>query len=81
MTDFEQFGENIRERPKVGNSLGLVPYDFPSIDQAYLDSKFKRTNARKLIEQAIPKETIAHDIPLANKKGIMDRIMDSFRLR
>jgi hypothetical protein len=81
MTDFEQFGENIRDRPKVGHSLGFVSYDFPSIDQTYLESKFKRTNARKQIEQAIPKETIAQDSPLAKKKGFMDRIIDSFRIK
>jgi hypothetical protein len=32
MTDFEQFGDNIRARPKVGISKGLVVYDFPKID-------------------------------------------------
>ena len=31
MTDFEQFGHNIKDRPKVGRSLGFVDYNFPKI--------------------------------------------------
>lgn len=55
MTNFEQFGENIRDRPKVGKSLGLLEYNFPSIDKAYLEKNFLKTNARQLIENALPK--------------------------
>lgn len=54
MTNFEQFGDNIQDRPKVGQSLGLIPYDFPTIDLPYLEANFKRTNARQLINAAIP---------------------------
>lgn len=43
MTNFEQFGENIFSRPKIGKSLGLVPYNFPKINQAML-SKFGENN-------------------------------------
>lgn len=32
MTDFDQFGENIHARPKVGISKGLTDYNFPKID-------------------------------------------------
>src|ERR1700733_6208913 len=31
MTNFEQFGENIFDRPKVGRSIGLVDYNFPKL--------------------------------------------------
>jgi Phytanoyl-CoA dioxygenase (PhyH) len=31
MTNFEQFGENIKDRPKIGKSLGLVDYNFPQM--------------------------------------------------
>jgi hypothetical protein len=31
MTDFEQFGHNIADRPKIGKSKGLVDYNFPKI--------------------------------------------------
>jgi len=55
MTNFEQFGDNIRDRPKVGKSLGLIDYNFPTIDKAFLDNRFQRTNARQLIENAKPK--------------------------
>lgn len=54
MTNFEQFGDNIRDRPKVGKSLGLVEYNFPSIDKVFLENRFQKTNARELIEQAVP---------------------------
>lgn len=54
MTNFEQFGDNIHDRPKVGNSIGLVTYDFPKIDKAFLDTRYKKTQARKLIENARP---------------------------
>ncbi len=37
MTDFEQFGHNIHDRPKIGTSLGLVPYDFPKISEEQLN--------------------------------------------
>ena len=74
MTNFEQFGDNIRDRPKVGKSIGLVDYDFPAIDKAFLDSKFQRTNARELIENAKPK-TVEPKIELTeNKRGFFERI-------
>lgn len=56
MTNFEQFGDNIRDRPKTGESLGLVDYHFPAIDSTFLAARFKRTNARQLIANASPKE-------------------------
>ena len=31
MTDFEQFGQNIFDRPKIGKSLGLFDYEFPTL--------------------------------------------------
>jgi ectoine hydroxylase-related dioxygenase (phytanoyl-CoA dioxygenase family) len=54
MTNFEQFGENIRDRPKVGKSLGLIDYNFPTIDKEFLEKNFKKTNARHLIQSAVP---------------------------
>ena len=54
MTDYEQFGENIRDRPKVGKLLGLAPYDFPKIDINFLNNRFAKTNARQLVEAAKP---------------------------
>jgi hypothetical protein len=74
MTNFEQFGENIRERPKVGRSLGLVPYDFPTIDKAFMDAKFKRTDARQLIERAKPQAPPASVKP----KSWIDRLTHLF---
>jgi len=74
MTNFEQFGENIRERPKVGRSLGLVPYDFPTIDKAFMDAKFKRTDARQLIARAKPQAPPASVKP----KNWIDRLTHLF---
>lgn len=36
MTDFEQFGHNISDKPKIGRSLGLVDYNFPKISKEQL---------------------------------------------
>ena len=40
MTDFEQFGHNIHDRPKIGKSLGLVDYNFPKISEADLQQRY-----------------------------------------
>jgi hypothetical protein len=58
MTNFDQFGDNIRDRPKVGTSLGMVDYDFPKIDNAFLEKRFPRSDARAMIENAKPKAEI-----------------------
>lgn len=67
MTDFEQFGSNIHNRPTVGRSLGLVDYDFPEITTELLDRKFGRTDARKPIEEAAPKQK-PHDASIPEPK-------------
>lgn len=36
MTNFKQFGENIFARPTMGQSLGLVDYNFPKLTQEWL---------------------------------------------
>lgn len=55
MLDFEQFGENIHQRPTVGKSLGWIDYNFPRIDQSFMDKHFTKTDAVNLINQAVPK--------------------------
>lgn len=40
MTNFEQFGQNIHARPKVGISKGLVDYDFPKLDAIMLKERY-----------------------------------------
>jgi hypothetical protein len=42
MTDFEQFGQNIHDRPKIGHSLGLFDYNFPKLDAEILAQKYKQ---------------------------------------
>lgn len=74
MTDFEQFGNNIHDRPKVGNSLGLLPYDFPMIDESFLEKHFKRTNASELIRAAQPKEEVPE-----TKKSIFEKLKAIFQ--
>ncbi len=54
MTDYEQFGDNIRDRPKVGTSLGLVSYDFPKVDVRFFEERYKRTGAIDMIAAAAP---------------------------
>lgn len=40
MTDFEQFGDNIYDRPKIGKSLGLFDYNFPELTPDFLHNKY-----------------------------------------
>jgi len=83
MLDYEQFGANIRQRPTIGKSLGLIPYNFPRVDKAFLEARFEKTNARQLIKDAAPK----HEEPVAplvaeetiappQKKNFFKRILD-----
>lgn len=74
MTDFDQFGSNIHDRPRVGESLGLRPYDFPKIDRAFLDARFPRTNARRLIESAVPQAAEATQAKPERKPGLFHRL-------
>jgi ectoine hydroxylase-related dioxygenase (phytanoyl-CoA dioxygenase family) len=41
VTDFEQFGLNIHERPRIGTSLGLIDYNFPKLDAKILADRYK----------------------------------------
>ena len=45
MTDFEQFGENIKDRPQIGKSLGLFDYNFPKLDAQVLAKKYKKAQS------------------------------------
>jgi hypothetical protein len=50
MTDFEQFGHNIHNRPAIGTSLGLIDYNFPKISEEQLHQlygKKKNSEVRK----------------------------------
>lgn len=40
MTDFEQFGHNIHDRPKIGKSLGLFDYNFPRLTPEILAHRY-----------------------------------------
>jgi ectoine hydroxylase-related dioxygenase (phytanoyl-CoA dioxygenase family) len=48
MTDFDQFGQNIHDRPKVGKSRGLVEYEFPELNAAILEQRYKKPQASAL---------------------------------
>lgn len=78
MTNFTQFGENIRDRPKVGKSLGFVDYNFPMIDKSFLEKRFNKTNSRELIESVVETQ-YQHYPPENNTNGIFDRIKKIFQ--
>lgn len=40
MTNFEQFGENIYDKPKIGTSKGYFEYDFPELTREELMERF-----------------------------------------
>ncbi len=75
MTNFEQFGENIRDRPTVGKPIGLIDYNFPTIDKAFLDSRFQKTNARELIGNAVPKKII-EEVIQPEQKSFFQRLKE-----
>lgn len=41
MTNFDNFGHDIFSRPKIGQSIGLVKYDFPKITKELLQKEFQ----------------------------------------
>lgn len=54
MTDFEQFGENIYDRPKIGKSLGKYDYNFPEITEDFLDEKYghlKQASSKSILQK------------------------------
>lgn len=65
MTDFDQFGDNIHDRPKVGESMGFTKYNFPMVDKEFLENRFTKTSSRKLISEAVPvtKELVEESKP------------------
>lgn len=42
MTNFDQFGENIYDRPKIGLSKGMFKYDFPLLTKEELELRYKK---------------------------------------
>jgi len=79
MTDFEQFGSNIHDRPTVGKSLGLVDYDFPELTVAFMDREFGRTEARRMVEEAAPKReaVVVEEQPVPEaKRGFFARLKE-----
>jgi ectoine hydroxylase-related dioxygenase (phytanoyl-CoA dioxygenase family) len=59
MSNYEQFGQNIYSKPKMGTSLGLVDYNFPKLSLDDLENLFNKkrlrdfTNTKKVAQ---PKE-------------------------
>jgi len=47
MTNYDQFGANIYDRPRMGKSLGIVAYDFPELTLESLENRFGKKRLRK----------------------------------
>lgn len=60
MTNYEQFGANIYNRPNMGKSLGLVDYNFPELTIEKLETQFgkKRLRAFTPTQKNISTESI-----------------------
>ncbi len=58
MTDFEQFGHNIYDRPKIGKSLGFFEYDFPKLTLQFLETEYgtkKRPENKSFFKRVLDK--------------------------
>lgn len=55
MTNFEQFGHNIHERPKIGKSLGLTDYNFPKITVEQLEKLYGKGNKESALQPFLKK--------------------------
>ena len=73
MTDFEQFGHNIHDKPKMGSSLGLIDYDFPKITVEQLEQKY----GKKLKKEPIAAPIEPTPIPTPTPKPLLKRIYES----
>lgn len=77
MTDFDQFGQNIHKRPAIGNSKGIMPYNFPLIDESFLKQHFTTTGARsKLVNSQMSVSNSS--LKTVKKKTILHRIIENF---
>lgn len=45
MTNFEQFGENIYDKPTIGSSRGMFDYNFPLLTKEDLEKRYKKDTA------------------------------------
>lgn len=85
MTNFEQFGENIFARPKIGKSLGLVDYNFPKLTPDWLKKEFgapkKKENPKELFQDALLQEKFNKQgfvkVPFLDKEDI-DELLNIF---
>ena len=55
MTDFEQFGHNIADRPKIGTSLGLIDYNFPKISLEQLHKIYGKPEEKLPVKKPLLK--------------------------
>ena len=55
MTNFEQFGENIKDRPKIGKSLGLVEYNFPKMTAPELHKIYSKELPKPAVKKPLLK--------------------------
>jgi len=54
MTDFEQFGDNIYDRPKIGKSLGNFDYHFKRLSVADLESAYGKRLVKSQAVRKVP---------------------------
>jgi hypothetical protein len=66
MTDFEQFGDNIYDRPIIGVSRGLFDYNFPLLTKEHLESLYKIDfeNSRKSFFEIYTPSNVLREIKL-----------------
>lgn len=66
MTNFDQFGENIYDRPKIGLSRGMFDYNFPLLTKEHLDGLYKTEveNSKKSFFEIYTPSNVLREIKL-----------------
>ncbi|MBP6516225.1 MAG: phytanoyl-CoA dioxygenase family protein [Chitinophagales bacterium] len=78
MTDFEQFGDNIFDKPKIGKSIGLFDYNFPKLDAVWLANLYpEKAKELKAKQEALTTVFDPQPEQKSEKKSFLKRLFET----
>jgi hypothetical protein len=78
MTNFEQFGDNIFDKPKIGKSIGLFDYNFPKLDAAWLANLYpEKAKELKAKQEALTTVFDPQPEQKPEKKSFLKRLFET----